>query len=239
MSSRLSRIELYELVWSEPMRSLARKFNVSDVRLGKICRQEDIPLPGVGYWAKRAAGKSVMLPPMPRRALGQSDLVAGIAVGLLVAGEWAYRSRRIEMREWHIQLRAQVEEGRRREQKERERVERERRLKAERARRNRLLAAVGAWRKALEVREDVRAVLAVHQARSADQPLPRLVEWAAWALAEADRIDPLRFTTDRLLATLTAGEESGDGKGETDAAYVRRSDQLLRASVKSSCWMSL
>src|SRR5262245_2679346 len=75
MSINFSRSELYALVWSEPLRALARTHGISDVRLGKICRRANVPLPGLGYWAKRSAGKARVRPPLPARALGQSDEV--------------------------------------------------------------------------------------------------------------------------------------------------------------------
>lgn len=62
---KVSRSELYEAVWSEPMTKLAGKYGVSDVALGKICRKHNIPLPGPGYWAKAAAGKQIVRPPLP------------------------------------------------------------------------------------------------------------------------------------------------------------------------------
>ena len=39
----LSREELYERVWSTPMRRLAGEFGLSDVSLAKICRRHEIP----------------------------------------------------------------------------------------------------------------------------------------------------------------------------------------------------
>ena len=68
----LTREELYQLVWSEPLRTLAKRFGISDVALAKRCRTANIPLPGVGYWAKREAGKAVYQPALPPRGLGQS-----------------------------------------------------------------------------------------------------------------------------------------------------------------------
>lgn len=62
---KVSRSELYEAVWSEPMTKLAGKYGVSDVALGKICRKHNIPLPGAGHWAKVAAGKRFSKPPLP------------------------------------------------------------------------------------------------------------------------------------------------------------------------------
>lgn len=62
---KLTREELYEAVWLEPMSKLAKRFGVSDVALAKICRRHGIPLPGRGYWAKLAAGKAPAKPPLP------------------------------------------------------------------------------------------------------------------------------------------------------------------------------
>jgi hypothetical protein len=59
-----SRVELYNEVWDQPLVKLAKKYRISDVRLGKVCRRLRIPLPGRGYWAKRKAGKPVGQPPL-------------------------------------------------------------------------------------------------------------------------------------------------------------------------------
>ncbi len=55
----LTRKELYELVWSEPMTDLAKKYNISDVELRKLCKRKSIPLPPSGYWQKIRFGKKV------------------------------------------------------------------------------------------------------------------------------------------------------------------------------------
>ena len=65
----ITRETLYQQVWSEPLRTLARCFGLSDVGLKKICRRHDIPTPGLGYWAKVEHGKPVekiLMPPAPR-----------------------------------------------------------------------------------------------------------------------------------------------------------------------------
>lgn len=59
-----NRDELYQQVWQEPMQLLAKRYGVSDVALAKTCRKLLIPLPGRGYWAKKAAGRRV--PPRPK-----------------------------------------------------------------------------------------------------------------------------------------------------------------------------
>lgn len=52
MVRKFTRQELYDLVWSKPMTTLAKEFNLSDNGLRKICRKNDIPLPNAGHWAK-------------------------------------------------------------------------------------------------------------------------------------------------------------------------------------------
>lgn len=58
-----TRSALYERVWTEPMRTVARSLGVSDVGLAKACRTAGIPVPPRGYWAKRQHSKP--LPPRP------------------------------------------------------------------------------------------------------------------------------------------------------------------------------
>ena len=60
-----SRRQLYDLVWSKPVVSLAREYGFSDVGFAKICRRHNIPLPPIGYWAKINAGLKVVRPALP------------------------------------------------------------------------------------------------------------------------------------------------------------------------------
>lgn len=60
----VTRDQLYEQVWSEPMTAVARRFSLSDVGLAKICRKMRIPVPGRGYWARKAAGQPVKQVPL-------------------------------------------------------------------------------------------------------------------------------------------------------------------------------
>jgi hypothetical protein len=75
MSHRFTRLELYHLAWSEPMRTLAARFGVSDVWLAKACRRADIPVPERGYWARLRVRAKVTQRPLPARGLGVSDMV--------------------------------------------------------------------------------------------------------------------------------------------------------------------
>jgi len=60
-----TRADLYEEVWAEPLRIVAKRYAISDVALGKICRRLGVPLPGRGYWARKAAGKAAPRPTLP------------------------------------------------------------------------------------------------------------------------------------------------------------------------------
>lgn len=66
--ARFNREELYHRVWSEPMRTIAKSYDVSDVWLSKVCKTLRIPVPGRGYWAKKYTGvalrKRPALPPI-------------------------------------------------------------------------------------------------------------------------------------------------------------------------------
>jgi hypothetical protein len=59
------RVELYNDVWNQPLVKLSRKYGISHVRLGKVCRRLSVPHPGRGYWAKRAVGQTVERVPLP------------------------------------------------------------------------------------------------------------------------------------------------------------------------------
>ncbi len=75
MDQEFTRQEMYDLVWSEPMVKLAKKWGVSDVALAKACRRAEIPLPGLGYWAKLQHGKHLERPVLPPGKPGSRDTV--------------------------------------------------------------------------------------------------------------------------------------------------------------------
>lgn len=65
--AKLTREELYALVWDRPMTKLAKEFGLSDVALHKVCRKHNVPTPPAGYWAKKAHGKPVTTTPFPNK----------------------------------------------------------------------------------------------------------------------------------------------------------------------------
>ena len=60
------RSELYAEVWKEPVRTVARRYGVSDVALRKVCLKLGVPLPGRGHWARLRVGQESRRPPLPR-----------------------------------------------------------------------------------------------------------------------------------------------------------------------------
>ncbi|HLW60645.1 MAG TPA: hypothetical protein VKV57_12070 [bacterium] len=56
---------LYEQVWSEPVLTVAKAYVVSAVRLGKVCRLLNVPVPPRGYWARVRSGGKGRKPPLP------------------------------------------------------------------------------------------------------------------------------------------------------------------------------
>lgn len=72
MLTCIPREELYDLVWSAPMIHVARRLGRSDRALAKACRKLDVPVPGIGYWNKLAAGKPVASrPALPTFSINQ------------------------------------------------------------------------------------------------------------------------------------------------------------------------
>jgi hypothetical protein len=62
---KITREELYQKVWKTPMQRLATEFGLSDVGLAKLCKRQQIPVPGRGYWARLRVGQKPKRPPLP------------------------------------------------------------------------------------------------------------------------------------------------------------------------------
>lgn len=75
MATKFTRQALYDLLWSKPKTVVAAELGLSDVGLGKICREANIPIPPRGYWARITAGQKPARIPFPVRGLGQTDEV--------------------------------------------------------------------------------------------------------------------------------------------------------------------
>lgn len=62
---RLTREQLYDLVWAKPIRRLAEEFNVAAGTLTSACDAYDVPRPPVGYWTQLAHGHGGPRPSLP------------------------------------------------------------------------------------------------------------------------------------------------------------------------------
>lgn len=64
-NTTLTRQELYNLVWENPLSKLAKRYNLSDNGLRKVCKKLDIPLPKNGHWQKIQYNKKVIKEKLP------------------------------------------------------------------------------------------------------------------------------------------------------------------------------
>jgi hypothetical protein len=60
----ISREQLYQQVWTEPMTAVAKQYKVSSSFLARICSRLNVPRPPRGYWAKRKVGQALSQPPL-------------------------------------------------------------------------------------------------------------------------------------------------------------------------------
>jgi len=118
--------------------------------------------------------------------------VRNIAVAVVLKGELQHRNGVMAQHKWRIEAKADLIERRRKENEEAERKARERREMLEKQRVERLLGEAEALRKAEAIRRYVDQVCTLNAASGAPASATSLEEWAVWALAQADRIDPVR-----------------------------------------------
>jgi AcrR family transcriptional regulator len=86
----LTRSELYQRVWAQPLGTVAKELGVSGNALAKICNRLLVPYPSRGYWPKLNVGKAPPRPPLPAAPEAQSRR-------LTISGQRA-RSRRVRTR---------------------------------------------------------------------------------------------------------------------------------------------
>ena len=63
---KLTRQQLYDLVWTKPMYELCQQFGLSSNGLRKNCKKLNIPIPYIGYWSKLKYGKNPEKTPLPK-----------------------------------------------------------------------------------------------------------------------------------------------------------------------------
>jgi len=71
----VTRERLYDEVWTDPVRTVAAKYGISDVGLAKVLRRHRIPVPGRGYWQILRAGSNPRRRPLPALRAGEEEQV--------------------------------------------------------------------------------------------------------------------------------------------------------------------
>jgi hypothetical protein len=66
LTCRYDRETLYDQVWFHPVHEVAKRYGISGVRLGKVCRTLNIPVPPRGYWARLRSGERITKPSLPK-----------------------------------------------------------------------------------------------------------------------------------------------------------------------------
>src|SRR5688572_8129447 len=61
----IKREELYEVVWSKPIKALAEEWNTTYARLVQACDTMEVPRPTQGHWQLVARGASIQREPLP------------------------------------------------------------------------------------------------------------------------------------------------------------------------------
>jgi hypothetical protein len=92
---------------------------------------------------------------------------------------------------WRIERKAELEAAERKRKAEEERRRQERLARFEKARIDHLLEQARALDQAQQIRAYVKAVQALNAQAQDPMSADELASWASWALAQADRIDPV------------------------------------------------
>ena len=73
--TELTRLELFQRLWREPLSSVAADLGLSASGLAKLCDRTAIPYPTRGHWAKARAGRAGPTPDLPPAPEGASDQI--------------------------------------------------------------------------------------------------------------------------------------------------------------------
>lgn len=128
-----------------------------------------------------------------------------IAAAIIVSAEQRVRDGAVHAHEWRIKRKAELIEEERKRKIEEERRRRERQAKLEKARIDHLLAQAHALHQAEQIRAYVRAVQEMNARAPERMTVEELRDWSGWALAQADRIDPV------LSGAFKARPDEGEG----------------------------
>jgi hypothetical protein len=73
-NEKLSRVEFYDLVWSESFLTISKKYKIAYDGIRSICRQYDIPFPQTGYWGMKSDKQSDLKVDLPLDYSGRNEI---------------------------------------------------------------------------------------------------------------------------------------------------------------------
>jgi hypothetical protein len=135
-----------------------------------------------------------------------------IAVEIIVRGEMSHRAGEISHQRWLIERKSQILQDIQEKEAEAKRISEEKIRQAEQAKIGRLLREAKAFRQAHDIRQYVTKALDKIQTTRSPLSQDEIRTWAKWALAEADRLDPVvtgRFLSHSTGALLAREMEPG------------------------------
>jgi hypothetical protein len=124
-----------------------------------------------------------------------------IATAIIVFAEQSVRDHAAASHAWRVQHKKDLQEAEQKRIAEEERKRAERQANAEQARVDHLLAQARALHQAEQIRSYVRAVGELGKRLSSSMSADEFDDWSSWALAQADRIDPVMSGAYRLKPT--------------------------------------
>lgn len=74
-SKTITRKQLFDLVWSKPLRDIAPTLNLSDVGLAKLCDRNNIPRPPQGHWVRLQYAKPINKPTLRSAGVGIAEVI--------------------------------------------------------------------------------------------------------------------------------------------------------------------
>lgn len=206
-------------VGKAPQRSKQFTLNALKAKLGKVrhkdlTREHLIQFGKVRWWVEKPEGLVLVWSDGPDAPL--ETQLPEIAVHLIAAAEMRVRIHERQQYQWRVDRKERIIEAERQLRLEAERQERARLRRLEKARTDKLLGEA----MSLRLADDIRAYVAAVTARNADdaEPVPDadMATWTQWALAQADRIDPVRSRA--FLQPVPEEENAGEDEPASSRA---------------------
>lgn len=74
----LTREQIYELVWAEPVSRLARRYGLTDYKWRQLCVRMSIPVPRPQHWRKLQMGEATERPPLSKSFTGDRAITLSV-----------------------------------------------------------------------------------------------------------------------------------------------------------------